>query len=156
MNEREQDNPGVIAPPPLLYAGVLAIGLLVHRIVPVKFTAALPARLLGTACIGLGSLIIPAAFREMRRAKTNVNPSLPATAIVTEGPFRITRNPLYLSLALIYVGITLLVNSFWPILLFPFLIRAVNSGVINREERYLERKFGEEYLNYKNRVARWL
>ena len=92
----------------------------------------------------------------MRRAGTNVNPRDPTTAIVVEGPFRFSRNPLYLSLILAYLGITLLVNALWPLLLLPPLLVVLHWGVIAREERYLEAKFGESYRVYKARVRRWL
>jgi protein-S-isoprenylcysteine O-methyltransferase Ste14 len=76
--------------------------------------------------------------------------------MVTEGPFRYTRNPAYLSMAMIYAGISSLANALWAILLLPATLLVVQRGVIEREERYLERKFGEEYLRYKERVHRWL
>jgi protein-S-isoprenylcysteine O-methyltransferase Ste14 len=92
----------------------------------------------------------------MQNAHTNVNPTRPVTAIVTEGPFRFTRNPLYLGFTLFYTGVTLLVNSLWMVLLLPFVLFLMTFSVIEREERYLERKFGEQYLAYKRRVRRWL
>ena len=78
------------------------------------------------------------------------------TALVINGPFQFTRNPLYLSLTLVYSGIALLVNAFWALLMLPFVLLVMRQGVIDREECYLERKFGEEYLRYKARVRRWL
>lgn len=139
-----------------MYAGTLAIGLLLHRIFPVKFLSNFSARLLGAACIGLSGLIVSQAFREMRRANTSINPSLPSTALVTEGPYRFTRNPIYLSLTLLYTGIGLLANSLWAMLLLPVLIQIINRGVIEREERYLETTFGKRYRDYASRVGRWL
>lgn len=91
----------------------------------------------------------------MKQAGTNVNPTLPTTALVTKGPYLISRNPLYLGLAMLYAGIALLSNLFWAILLLPIVLRIVNQGVIAREERYLENKFGEQYISYKERVPRW-
>jgi protein-S-isoprenylcysteine O-methyltransferase Ste14 len=92
----------------------------------------------------------------MRRAHTNVDPTQPATALVVEGPFMLTRNPLYLSLTLLYTGITILVNTLWAMLLLPVILVVMRWGVIDREERYLERKFGERYLRYKASVHRWI
>lgn len=83
-------------------------------------------------------------------------PFAPTTAIIDTGPFALTRNPLYLSMTLLYTGLTLIINTIWPLLLLPFVLVVVQRGVIEREERYLERKFGEEYLSYKSRVRRWL
>ena len=92
----------------------------------------------------------------MRRAGTNVDPREPSTAIVTDGPYRFTRNPLYLSMALIYAGIACRANALPAAMLLPGVLAVVQKGVIEREERYLERKFGGEYIRYKGRVRRWI
>ena|SRR2546425_7495264 len=156
MTNELQDNPGVIAPPPLIYAGTLAVGLLLNRAFPVKFLPRPIALILGIPCIMTAILLTWSAFQEMRRAHTNVNPRQPATALVTEGPFRYTRNPLYTSLTLMYTGIALIANALWALLLLPVTLLIINRTVIDREEQYLERKFGEQYLNYKARVRRWI
>ena len=156
MTDSTQDNPGIVAPPPLMYAGALAIGLVVHRFFPVKFFPRAAARLLGRVCMGISGILALSAWLEMRRAGTHVDPRQPATALVTQGPFRLTRNPLYLSLTLLYTGIALMVNSLWAILLLPGALIVIRYGVINREERYLEQKFGEQYLGYKAKVRRWM
>jgi protein-S-isoprenylcysteine O-methyltransferase Ste14 len=92
----------------------------------------------------------------MRRAGTNVRPSEPALAIVTDGPFRFTRNPLYLALTACYIGITLLANAAWPLVVLPFALVVTHYGIVRREERYLEAKFGTTYVAYMTRVRRWL
>jgi protein-S-isoprenylcysteine O-methyltransferase Ste14 len=144
------DNPGVIAPPPLIYAGALAIGLLAHRLYPLPFLPRGLSRVLGWPLIVGGLVIGTLGFREMQRAGTNVDPREPTIAIVTRGPYQFTRNPLYLSMTLIYAGITALANA------LPAALAVMRRGVIEREERYLERKFGDEYLGYKARVRRWI
>jgi protein-S-isoprenylcysteine O-methyltransferase Ste14 len=85
-----------------------------------------------------------------------VDPREPTTAIVTGGPYRFTRNPLYLSMTLVYAGITALANALPAALLLPAVLAFMRRGVIEREERYLERKFGDEYMDYKARVRRWI
>ena len=150
------DNPGVIAPPPLIYAGPLAISLLLNLKFPMHFLPRKVARILGLTLIGASVILVWRAFQRMSRAGTNVNPTEPATVLVTEGPFKYTRNPLYLSLTLFYVGISILVNALWAMLLLPAVLFLINRGVIDREERYLERKFGEQYKQYKERVRRWI
>lgn len=150
-----QDNPGVIAPPPLIFGGPLAIGLLLQRFFPKKFLPRWIGITLGGLSIISGVVLIRGGFREMLAAKTNVDPRHPATTIVTEGPYRYTRNPLYLGLTLMYAGITFLANALWAILLLPVVLVVMVYGVIKREEQYLERKFGEQYLSYKARVRRW-
>jgi protein-S-isoprenylcysteine O-methyltransferase Ste14 len=92
----------------------------------------------------------------MRKAQTHINPREPTTAIVTTGPYQFTRNPIYVSLTLLYAGIALLANAIWALALLPAILYVMNRGVIEREERYLERKFGSLYLNYKALTRRWL
>jgi protein-S-isoprenylcysteine O-methyltransferase Ste14 len=156
MNDEGRDNPGVIAPPPLIYAGALAAGLIVNRLYRVPFLPRGLTRVLGWPLIAGGLAIGLLGFREMKRADTNVDPREPTTAIVTAGPYRFTRNPLYLSMTLMYVGISALANALSAILLLPAVLAVMRRGVIEREERYLEGKFGDEYLSYKSRVRRWL
>jgi protein-S-isoprenylcysteine O-methyltransferase Ste14 len=151
-----QDNPGVIAPPPLIYAAALAAGLLVNRRYRIPFLPRSLVRALGWPLIVGGLTVGVLGFREMRRAETNPDPRKPTTAIVSQGPFRFTRNPLYLSMTLIYGGITVLANALPTALMLPIVQHLMRRGVIEREERYLERKFGDEYLQYKARVRRWI
>src|SRR5918995_2584466 len=150
------DNPGVVAPPPFIYAGALAAGLVATRRFRLPFLPRRLGRTLGPLMIVCGFVIGLLGFREVHRAGSNVDPYKPVTAIVTGGPYRFTRNPMYLGFVLQYVGISALFNALLPILLLPALQQLMRRGVIEREERYLERKFGEEYLQYKGRVRRWI
>jgi protein-S-isoprenylcysteine O-methyltransferase Ste14 len=143
-------------PPPLIYAGALALGLVANKLYPMAFLPRAVSRVLGLPLIVGGLAIGLLSFREMRRAETNVDPYKPATAIVTEEPYRFTRNPLYVGMTLVYSGITALFNAFPAAILFPLALAVMRGGVIEREERYLEGKFGDEYLAYKARVRRWL
>ena len=92
----------------------------------------------------------------MKRAGTNIRPDQPTLALVFDGPFRFTRNPLYMALTGLYLGITLLVNALWPLLFLIPVLGVLRWGVVAREERYLEAKFGEPYRTYKARVRRWI
>lgn len=150
------DNPGVVAPPPLIYAGALAAGLLMNRPYPVAFLPRTLARALGWPLLVGGLVLGLLGVREMRRAGTNVDPYEPTTAIVERGPYRYTRNPLYVGMTMIYGGVAALTNALPPMLLLPLVLRVMRRGVIEREERYLERKFGDEYLRYKAKTPRWL
>ena len=154
------DRPGVIARPPRLYQGFLALGVGLHYIVPLP---ALPGgvtagarSVAAAALVTLGVALMVAAVRQFRAAGTNVETFKPATALVTDGVFRVSRNPMYLSLSLIYVGIGVALDSLWILALFVPLIVLMRHGVIAREERYLERKFGDHYLRYQASVRRWL
>jgi protein-S-isoprenylcysteine O-methyltransferase Ste14 len=150
------DNPGVIAPPPLIYAGALLAGLLANRRYHIPFLPRRVARTLGWPLLACGLGVGFLGTREMRRAETNVDPYKPATTVVTGGPFRFTRNPLYLSMTLIYGGISALANALPAALLLLIVLRLMQRGVIEREERYLESKFGDEYIEYKGKVPRWI
>ena len=154
------DTPGVVAPPPLLYAGTLLLGLLLHRFfpAPLLLLPRLPARAAGAVLLVAAGGLAVGAFRTMARARTDVNPYRPTTAIVITGPFRFSRNPIYLSLTLLYLGVTLLLvgAALWPLLLLAPLLAVMRWGVIAREERYLEGKFGDEYRRFRGRVRRWL
>ncbi len=152
----ERDNAGVIAPPPLIYLGPLVLGLLLKRRFPVPFLPRGAARVLGWPLVVGGTSLMSWFFFTMRRADTPIDPREPVSNLATDGPFRYTRNPAYLSMAMIYAGISSLANALWSILLLPAVLLVIQRGVIEREERYLERKFGEEYLGYKGRVRRWI
>lgn len=154
--ERNQhDVPGVIARPPLIYLGFLIAGFALDFIWPV---AVLPAGVQYVAGIGLivvGVVIFASAIREFRRAGTSFRTHEPDTAIITGGPFRFSRNPIYLGFGLFFAGIAVAADNLWALaLLLPVLI-VIHYGVIAREERYLEAKFGEAYLGYKASVRRW-
>ena len=150
------DNPGVVAPPPLIFAGILGVGLLLNRLRPMPFLPRALSKLLGWPLVAGGFSFGLWGFREMRRAGTNVDPSRPTTAIVERGPYEFTRNPLYVGMAMIYSGISARASALPAALLLPVALHIVDRGVIKREERYLEGKFGDEYLRYKGRVRRWI
>ena len=94
--------------------------------------------------------------RTMHRADATLRTDKPVSRLVQDGPFRYSRNPGYLSLTMLYAGIAILRNALWAILLGPLVLYVIQREVIEREERYLERTFGEEYLAYKRRVRRWV
>jgi protein-S-isoprenylcysteine O-methyltransferase Ste14 len=151
-----KDTPGVIAPPPLVYLGALAAGLLLDRFLPLAAFEARPAAIAGLGFLALGALLMFLGMREFQRAGTDYRPYKPTTRIIESGPFRFTRNPLYLSLTLIYAGIALSLGSSWALVLLVPVLVIIRYGVIAREERYLTHKFGGEYLRYKEQVRRWL
>ncbi len=111
---------------------------------------------IGAVLLVLALLLSLSAFALFWRKHTSVMPQRPTTAIIQSGPFRMTRNPLYLSMTLIYIGVCLVMNTAWPLLLLPLLLLTMHRGVILREERYLEQKFGDEYISYRSRVRRWI
>jgi protein-S-isoprenylcysteine O-methyltransferase Ste14 len=151
-----RDSAGVIAPPPLIYLAGLAIGFVLEALLP---SASVPDAVAWPVGVGLilAGLALAASFiAAFRRAHTPVDPYEPTSAIVTTGPYRLSRNPAYVAMALAYVGIAVLSGALWVLVpLLPTLI-VIDRGVIAREERYLEHKFGDEYLRYKAGTRRWL
>jgi len=147
--------PDIIAPPPVLYAGPWIGGLLLDRLLPLH---RLPPglRLVGLPLTAAGIALGGWFFATMRRAATPIDPREAPTALVTEGPFRRTRNPAYVGLTLTYAGLSVLTGGRWSLLLLPGVLLAVDQGVIQREERYLEKQFGSEYRAYRLRVRRWI
>jgi protein-S-isoprenylcysteine O-methyltransferase Ste14 len=156
MKDTQHDNPGVIAPPPLIYAVALLLSLFLHKLVPLPLFAGRIKTLSGALLIGGAGATGLFALRKMREVGTNVNPTQPTTALVISGPYRFTRNPIYLALTLLYAGLGLLFNTVWTLLLLPVVLLLMNRGVIEREEAYLEQKFGAQYRIYKESVRRWL
>ena len=147
------DTSQVVIFPPLLYIGSLLLGLLVQSLYPLPRVLSLP---LGSGLISSGLVLLIAGVQVMRQAGTNVKPSLPTTALVVNGPFPFSRNPIYLAFTLLYGGIAVLIHAVWAVWLLPIVLGVLHYGVIAREEKYLERKFGSEYLAYKSRVRRWI
>jgi len=152
------DVAGVIALPPLIVLGFLAAAAVLEAIVPVLVPVTHPlARYVAGATLAAGGFfMIAIGTRLFAAAGTNVPPTLPTTALVVDGIYRRTRNPLYLGMTLVYLGLGVAAGSLWAIGLVAPLLWVINVGVVKREERYLERKFGDAYRDYKARVRRWI
>ena len=157
MKQDGLDNSRVMFPPPLLHLATLVAGLALHFAFPQSFLPDTWMQLAtGLPFIGISFALVASASRTMKRAGTGANPYNPSTAIVVDGPFRFSRNPMYLSFTALYIGIAFAVDALWPFALLPIALVGISLGVIKREERYLEQKFGQEYLQYKVRVRRWI
>lgn len=154
----ESDSAGVHFPPPLVYLGALLLGLLAERFVSLR-SFGIEWRLLATTGVllfvaGVGMMLAAAGL--FRRLGTNAPPTQPTTLIVKTGPYRWTRNPMYLAMALIYAGLAIGFDGPIALTLLPLVLIIIQTQVIAREERYLEAKFGDEYRRYKVEVRRWL
>lgn len=156
MSRDQPDRSGVKVPPPLIYVAGFLVGIVVELLFPIS---ALPLPLaLAAACTGLAIWLAldGAAMLQFRSARTSMIPMKPSTALVTSGPYRVTRNPMYVGMAVLYAALALALGVIWALAILPFVLLAVDRLVIAREEPYLERKFGDEYRQYKGRVRRWL
>ncbi len=147
---------GLADSPPLVYSGALVAGLLLNRALRLPFLPRGIARPAGVV-LAIGGLALGgAAVREMRRAGTSPRPDVPTRAVVETGPYRYTRNPIYVGMSLLYAGISTFADALWPLLFLPAALAAISQSMVEREERYLERRFGEPYRQYKARVRRWI
>ena len=157
MTSTERDAADVIALPPLIYLAALLVAWLLHVVAPVPLLPRFLAPLAAAALVAVAAVIGLSGARALRRAGTTISVHEPSTAIVVDGPYRYSRNPLYAALTLLYLALgAAALNTLWALVLLPPLVVVIRRGVIEREERYLGRKFGEEYLRYKGRVRRWL
>jgi protein-S-isoprenylcysteine O-methyltransferase Ste14 len=147
-------NLGVFRPPLIYLASILA-GLAVNAIRPLPLPSGIPARLLGIALVVAALLLFGYSAKLFRAAGTPVPARKPTTAIVKTGPYRFTRNPIYLAFSLLHLGIAVWVGSWWVIATLAVAVGIIHGVVIPREERYLEAKFGAEYRAYKAAVRRW-
>ena len=150
------DNPGVRVPPPVLLIVVILVGVGLQQIWMLELTTWSGWTFAARASIGLSVTVLVAGWIQFFRAKTNVLHHRPASNLIKSGLYRFSRNPLYLSGLLLQLGIALLMNNLWIALLVPVSKLAFDRYVIAREEAYLEREFGEAYIDYKRSVRRWL
>ena len=155
-NGSSSDSAGVRVPPPLIYLAGLAVGFGLETLLPGTSVPGVVQWVLGGVFVATGLALAASFNTAFARMGTAVEPWKPTTAIVTTGPYRFTRNPAYLAMALIYVGIALLADALWVLVPLPFVLSVIDRGVIAREERYLQRKFGREYLDYKATTRRWI
>lgn len=152
-------HPGVRFPPPLLFVVGGLAGWALGRAWPVPLVVSPADRLLavvGLVLVVAGVVLGVWAVLTFRRARTAIVPSRPATGVVEAGPYRFSRNPMYVALSVAYLGVTLVLNSVWPLALLPVVLGALFVLVVRREERYLASAFGEGYAAYRRRVRRWL
>jgi len=156
MRNASPDTAQVLVLPPLVYGAGFVMGLLLHLVFPLHVLPTTLARGIGVVCVLVSLPLALATLRVLSRAHTPVDPMKPTTALVTEGPFRYSRNPIYLALTLLYLGVALLINALWILLLVVPAVLVLRYGVIAREEAYLTRKFGDAYRQYTAQVRRWL
>jgi len=157
MQNQIQPKPfSVMVKPPQLYLIAIMLGGFIHLLWPLSLGFPLALTIIGLTLLTTSLSLMVWASREFKQAETAVPHKIGASTLVTTGPYRYTRNPMYVSLTLLQIGIGLIMGSVWVLLaLIPVLI-IMNRGVIAREETYMTTHFGQRYLDYKTAVRRWI
>jgi protein-S-isoprenylcysteine O-methyltransferase Ste14 len=161
MSELRGNGPNVRLPPPLLFVAGFLVGWSIDAKVYHLWPAALGhtfstvADVIGGVLFGGGIIVAASGVLTFRRAKTSIVPIRDASTLVRTGPYAVTRNPMYLGLTLSYTGLAILLDSGWSLVVLPIVLVALTRLVIEREERYMETAFGDEYRAYQREVGRW-
>jgi protein-S-isoprenylcysteine O-methyltransferase Ste14 len=153
---RDPDTAKIVMFPPVLVGGAMVLGFVLDWLYPIPLLSPGLAHGLSGLLALFSIMLAFSAQRVMSRAGTSVRPDRPTTAVVTDGPYRWTRNPIYIAELGIYVAVALWINGLAPVILFPVLVVALDWGVVRREEAYLSEKFGEPYRTYLTQVRRWI
>ena len=151
-----EDHADVVGRPPAVTVAALGAGVVLHLLVPVEIVPGLATWVLGIPLAIFSLALFLLSVREFSRHGTPVRGTEPVITIVATGPYRFSRNPIYLSFVLLQLGIALTANSVWILLMVIPTFLYLSFGVIAREESYLARKFGDEYVRYRQSVRRWL
>lgn len=156
MTAEDKRGPGLKFSPALLALAAIGCAWLVDQVRPLPIAAGDGLRPGGITIIVIAVLLALIALAQFIRARTHVEPWRPTTKVIRTGVFRFSRNPIYLSFCIAAIGIGLLLNSWWVVASVTVIKPLLEHFVISREEAYLEKKFGEHYLEYKRQVRRWL
>lgn len=156
--QNKKDNPGVYIPPPLIYVLAFLMAVFIQNKIPIDnllFHQQL-TKIIGVILLIIALFFLVKSLRQFFQSKNTVVTMKPASSLQTNGIYSITRNPMYVGLAVVYLGISCFIGNWWNIILFPLLLLIVQEYIIKREEKYLARRFGQEYVVYKTKVRRWL
>jgi protein-S-isoprenylcysteine O-methyltransferase Ste14 len=156
MSEISSDAPKVKIIPPLVYLAGLVIGFLLNNWMPIVVVPSLVAWAIGGILIFCGAVLAGSAVFKFKDVGTTVRPDRAASALVVAGPYKITRNPMYLGLALVYLGIAIAGQSVWALMFLPIVLTIIQRRAIEPEEAFLERRFGADYIGYEEKVRRWI
>lgn len=149
------DRSGVLVPPPLIFLAALGAGLALERDTKAQTPRAKLDRGLGLAAVAAGLVLGALTFRTLLRAGTSPSPYVATTALVTAFPFTLTRNPAYVGATSIYIGVALYARSLRALTFLPIALALLDRAVVDKEERYLDELFGDDYRAYRARVPRW-
>lgn len=156
--ENKKDHPGVYIPPPLFYIIAFLASVLIQKLVPLDkdFFYTTISRIIGSIILVVALLFNFPALRQFFKTKNTLVTIKPANSLQTTGIYSFSRNPMYISLLLFYTGLAFIIGNWWNFILLPLLFLVVQEYVIKREEQYLQRRFGQQYQDYKSKVRRWL
>ena len=154
----KKDSPGVYIPPPLFYVFTFIIAIIIQRKFPIDNSLFQLEwlKISGIVFLVIALFFLIKSLRQFFQTKNTLILIKPATSLQTNGIYGITRNPMYVGLAIVYVGLSCLTGNWWNFILFPLLVLIIQEYIIKSEERYLEREFGQKYADYKSKVSRWL
>lgn len=152
------DHPGVYPPPPLFYVLIFILSTYTEKFLPLSqtFFASSLATVLGVVCVAAGLIVTFPALIKFFKTKNTLITIKPANSLQTTGIYSISRNPMYLGLLTIYIGIAFFIGNWWTLIFIPLVVVVITYLVIVREEKYLERAFGEEFVLYRKKVRRWI
>jgi protein-S-isoprenylcysteine O-methyltransferase Ste14 len=158
VSPAKKDHPGVYIPPPIIYALIFITGMLLQKLFPLNnaFFFSTTAKIAGIFFIIIAVLLLVNSLYRFIITRNTVVTIKPASSLQTTGIYSLTRNPMYIGLAAVYTALSFLLGNWWNFILLPLLIVIVQAYIIRREEKYLERTFGDAYIHYKKRVRRWL
>jgi len=151
-----KDHADVKIHPPVLTLLHITVAYLLAWLMPIPLVVPNILRFIGFGLVVIGIIFAGAAFYAFNKARTTLDPHGSVSTIVSDGVYRFTRNPIYLAFLFMLIGFLLYDKSYWGVLLVPVFVFAMNRLVIQHEEAYLEKKFGDVYNSYKSRVRRWL
>ena len=156
--ENSKDNPGVYVPPPLFYVLTFIAAILIQSKIKIDdaFFHEKGTKITGVIFLIIAIFFLVKSLGQFFQSKNSLITIKPATSLQTTGIYNVTRNPMYVGLAIVYLGISCFIGNWWNIILFFLLLLIIQEYIIKHEEKYLERRFGQEYLDYKLKVRRWL
>jgi len=156
MRKKKRISSGAIAPPPMIALAIIALGVVLGESWPAEIIPTPWQYIVGGAIIAAAILLMAYAFRHFGQANTPVPTRHTPSTLVTSGVYTITRNPIYLAMMLLIMGLGVTLDNVWLLLLAAVFQQIIRWGVIAREEKYLEAKFGEEYRTFKEQTRRWI
>ena len=155
---KKTDSPGINIPPPLIYAVIFLAAVFIQKKISIDdhFFKNRIIPVIGILFILVAMYYSVRSMNQFIQTKNTIIPNKPAESLQTTGIYHSTRNPMYLSLMMIYLGLSCLIGNWWNIILLPLLFLIIQEYIIKKEEKYLFRKFGQEYIDYKLQVRRWI